>query len=470
MKISKGAVLELTIDDLAYGAQGVARVDDYVVFVDRAIPGQKVKAKIKQKKRSYAEGYVLEVVEPSPSQIDPPCPYFGVCGGCKLQHMQYREQLRHKTKQVKELLERIGGFENPDILPTLPAKDIYNYRNKMEFSFSDQRWLREEDEEKPHDFALGLHVPRRFDKVLNVDACLLQCDTANAILKDVTSLTLETGLKPYGVHSHEGFWRFFIIREGKNTGELMLNFITSGQEGQRGNDAVDWVVHKLFWRFPEITSVIHSVTDKVAQVAFSESERLLLGPPVINEKVGHRTYEISPNAFFQTNTRQTEVLFDTIVNLAKFQCHEIVYDLYCGTGAIGIYIADYVKKVVGIEVIEAAVKDGQRNIELNQLTNIELILADMKDALKETEAIIAQHGHPDVIILDPPRGGTHPDTIKHVIGLSPAKIVYVSCNPSILARDAAVLCENVYRMETVQPVDMFPHTGHVEVVTLFTKT
>ena len=339
----------------------------------------------------------------------------------------------------------------------------------MEFSFSDKRWVMDEDDSESKEFALGLHVPKRFDKVLNIDACLLQCDMANGILKDVRELTQETGLPPYGVQSHEGFWRFFIIREGKNTGELMLNFITSSQYGEEGDKAVDWVVHKLFWRFPDITSVIHSVTDKLAQVAFSESERLLLGPPMIQETVGSRSYEISPNAFFQTNTKQTEVLFNTIVNLAKFQGHETVYDLYCGTGAIGIYVADYVKKVIGIEVIEAAIKDGKRNIEINNLSNIDLVLADMKDALKETDAIISLHGQPDIIILDPPRGGTHPDTIKHLLHLNAPKIVYVSCNPSILARDAQMLCEDKYEMKTIQPVDMFPHTGHVEVVTLFER-
>ena len=469
MRVRKGATLELVIDDLAYGARGVARIDDFVIFVERAIPGQRVLAKVKKKRKQYAEAFVLEVLDPSPLQVEAPCEYFGVCGGCKLQHMKYREQLHYKTKQVEELLERVGGFEDPDVLPTLPSHDIYNYRNKMEFSFSDKRWVTDVNDTESKDFALGLHVPKRFDKVLNIDACLLQCDMANNILKDVRELTLETGLPSYGVQSHEGFWRFFIIREGKNTGELMLNFITSSQYGEEGDKAVDWVVHKLFWRFPDITSVIHSVTDKLAQVAFSESERLLLGPPVIQETVGSRSYEISPNAFFQTNTKQTEVLFDTVVNLAKFQGQEIVYDLYCGTGAIGIYVADYVKKVVGIEVIEAAIKDGMRNVEINDLHNIDLVLADMKDALKETDAIIEQYGRPDIIILDPPRGGTHPDTIRHLLHLNAPKIVYVSCNPSILARDAQMLCEDKYAMKTVQPVDMFPHTGHVEVVTLFER-
>lgn len=469
-KFQKGESLELHVQDLTFGARGVARTDDFVWFVDRGIPGQKVKAKVQRVRKSYGEAFVEEVLEPSPHQVDPPCPYFGICGGCQLQHLSYDVQVEAKTRQVREILERIGGFKNTEVRPTLPAEKIYDYRNKMEFTFSDRRWITDnETTDKSKNFALGLHVPRRFDKVLDIDACLLQSETSNQILQTVKSLTQESGLTPYSIRTHTGFWRFLVIREGKNTSDLMLNFITSGQEPEKGTEAISWIVHKLFWCYPEITTVLHSTTDQKSQVALGESERVILGSGIITEKIGDRIFEISPNAFFQTNTQQTQHLFETIVELADFQGTETVYDLYCGTGAIGISIADRVKHILGIEVIESAISDAKRNAELNGLSNIEFVLADMKNALKEPKTLTKYFGSPDVAILDPPRGGTHPKTLKGLLNLSPPKIVYVSCNPAILARDLQILCEKAYILKAVQPVDMFPHTGHIEAVALLEK-
>jgi 23S rRNA (uracil1939-C5)-methyltransferase len=254
-----------------------------------------------------------------------------------------------------------------------------------------------------------------------------------------------------------------------NTGDIMLNIITSGQEGYKGDETLDWMSHKLFWLHPEITTLIHSISDSHAQVAFGERDRLLLGTGKITETIGHLKFEISPNAFFQTNPRQAQHLFETISELADFKGTETVYDLYCGTGAIGISISHQVKRVLGIEVIESAVKDGRRNVELNQIENMEFVLADMKEAMKDVAVLTEQYGMPDVVVLDPPRGGTHPKTIKGLINLAPPKIVYVSCNPAILARDLQLLCIKTYTLKAVQPVDMFPHTGHIEVVALLEK-
>jgi len=466
----KGASIELDIHDLAFGARGVARTDDFVWFVEKGIPGQKVRARVIQVKKKYGEAYVEDVLEPSPYQQDPPCPYFGVCGGCRLQHLSYDVQVEAKTRQVKEILERIGGLNGTVVQATLPSEDIYHYRNKMEFSFSDKRWLTENDpHEKPTDFALGLHVPGRYDKVLDIDACLLQSETCNRVFKTVKELVLQTDLPAYSTKTNTGFYRFLVIREGKNTGDLMLNFVTSGQAGEEGEKAIGWIVHKMFWRHPEVTTVIHSITDRKAQVATADTERLVLGPEKLTEKVGNRTFEISANAFFQTNTRQAQRLFNTIVELADLHGGEVVYDLYCGTGAIGIMLADRVKKVVGIEAIESAVKDAERNAELNSLSNMEFVLADMKDAMKDVEFLEGNFGLPDVVILDPPRAGTHPKTIHRLVDLMAPKIIYVSCNPAILARDLEILCESIYSLETVQPVDMFPHTGHIEVVATLVK-
>jgi 23S rRNA (uracil1939-C5)-methyltransferase len=397
-------------------------------------------------------------LEPSPDQIEPPCPYFGICGGCQLQHYAYESQIKSKTHQVREILERLGGFESVLLLPAKPAEQIYHYRNKMEFTFSDLRWVTENDSGKPKDFALGLHVPRRFDKVLDIDGCLLQSETNNKILRSVKTLALETELKPYNIRNHTGFYRFCILRQGLNTGDIMLNIITSGQAGKTGDDAMDWISHKLFWNHPEITTFIHSISDSLAQVAFAEKERLLLGTGKITEKIGGRVFEISPGAFFQT-----------ISELADFQGTETVYDLYCGTGAIGISVSHQVKRVLGIEVIQSAVEDGKRNLELNHIENMEFVLADMKEAMKDYSPLIEKHGRPDVVILDPPRGGTHPDTVNGLLNLAPPKIVYVSCNPAILARDLKILCEKTYTLQTVQAVDMFPNTAHIEVVALLVR-
>jgi 23S rRNA (uracil1939-C5)-methyltransferase len=466
-KNKKGDSLELLIEDLAFGARGVARKDDFVWFINRGIPGQKVRAIVRRIRSNYGEADIVEVIEPSPHQTNPPCPYFGTCGGCQLQHLKYEIQVEYKTRQVNEILKRIGGLDKLEVCPTIPAEQTYGYRNKMEFTFSDRRWTMEtERSDMPSNFALGLHVRRRFDRVIHIDACMLQSEISNRVFKTASDLTLETGLNAYNIKNHTGFWRFLVIREGKNTSDLMLNFITSGQESEKGTKALDWIVHKLFWRHPEVTTVIHSTTDRKAQVAVGESERLILGTGKITEQLGGKLFEISPDSFFQTNTSQAEVLFETIAKIANFKGDETVYDLYCGTGAIGISIADKVKQVICIEVIESAVKNGIRNMELNNISNLTFINADIKDILKKKTVLQNKYAPPDIIILDPPRGGTHPDIVKHITALLPQKIVYISCNPSILARDLKVLCEKSYRLSVVQPIDMFPHTGHIEVVAL----
>lgn len=462
----KGDLFELTIERLAFGARGVARKDEFVWFVDRAIPGQTVKAKARRIRKRYGEAYIQEILEPSPHQIEPPCPYFGVCGGCQLQHFDYGMQVQAKTHQIQEILERLGGIKATRVKACIPCKAIYGYRNKMEFTFSDRRWVfDDEPPDVPKDFALGLHVPRRYDKVIDIDECHLQSEICNRVLRTIKKLIRETNLPPYNIRNHQGFFRFLVIREGKNTGDILINLITTSQF-EEGPEAITKLTDKLCRKHPEITTFIHSISDKHAQIAFGDSERLLLGDGKIHDKIGDRLYEISPNAFFQTNTTQTEILFETVCILADFKGREVVYDLYCGTGAIGVFLADRVKKVWGIEVIPDAIKNAKRNAELNGLNNLEFIQADMKDALNEIYSLAVKADQPDVVILDPPRGGTHPKTIKHLLRLEAPKIVYISCNPAILARDLQILCEREYTLLEVQPVDMFPHTGHIETVSL----
>jgi len=462
--MKKGDLIELTIDDLAFGARGVARQDDFVWFVDGGIPGQTVQAVVRRKKKSYGEARVQEVITPGPDQIEAPCPYFGVCGGCQLQHLKYHAQVEAKTRQVEDLMHRIGQLQDCSVRPVKPAAVQYGYRNKMEFTFSDRRWIIHGlDDDKPADFALGLHVPGRFDKVVDIDRCLLQSETANQLLADVKGLLLQTELPPYHFKNHQGFWRFMVLREGMQTQDLMMNLITSSQAPENGKPVFDWLMHKMFWKHLELTTVVHGISDKKAQAAFSDEEILILGDGKLREKIGSCLFEISTSAFFQTNTYQTELLFNTILELAKFNGHETVYDLYCGTGAIGIYIADHVKQVVGIEVIPSAVEDGRRNVELNNLNNVALVSGDMADAIHDTDVLAKKYGSADAVILDPPRGGTHPNTIKDLLRWQPPTIIYVSCNPPMLAKDLVQL-QTVYTVESVQPVDMFPQTKHIEVV------
>ncbi|MEJ2629420.1 MAG: 23S rRNA (uracil(1939)-C(5))-methyltransferase RlmD, partial [bacterium] len=350
------------------------------------------------------------------------------------------------------------------VLPTIGCEQQYHYRNKMEFSFSNKRWfMSENDNRKPKDFALGMHVPKRFDKVLDLDSCLLQSDTANKILNTVKKLTQKSGLPAYDTRKHIGIWRFLVIRQGMNSGELMINLFTSGQCQAHFQKVIDTMSSHIQKEHPEITSFIHTVTDKKAQVAQGDYSQVFYGKNEITEKIGNKKFSISPEAFFQTNSFQTGVLFDTITSLAGFKGNETVFDLYCGTGAIGITIADKVKKVLGLEVMESAVEDAVKNAELNNLSNIHFHQVDMKEILSKIGQWKGESPEPDVVILDPPRGGTHPSSVQGLLKMAPAKIMYVSCNPAILARDLNILGKE-YSLKTVQPVDMFPHTGHIEIV------
>jgi len=465
----KGATLTLSIEKLAFGGLGVARDNDFVWFVERGIPGQTVEAKITAVKRSYGKAYVTSVLSPSPFQVKPRCPVFGICGGCQLQHLQYTKQAEEKTRQIVELIERIGKFNTAGVRPCIPCENIYGYRNKMEFSFSPRPWLYEANQDKPENFALGLHVPRRYDKVLDLDDCPLMTESANSIFRSIKNKILITDIPCYDVVTHQGFWRNLVIRQGINTGQTMINLITSDQHVEQRSETIAAIAQNVLKNHPDITTFIHSVNSNVADVATGTIAQLFKGSGKIQEQIHDRLFEISPGAFFQTNTLQTEVLFNTIRDMAGLTGSETVYDLYCGTGAIGICLANQARKVLGIEIIKDAVENGRINLELNKLDNMHFVLADMKDVMTDIHSFVTQYGMPDLVILDPPRGGTHPKSVKGLLNLMPPKIVYVSCNPAILARDIEILCKEHYTIKAIQPVDMFPHTKHIEVVTLFEK-
>jgi 23S rRNA (uracil1939-C5)-methyltransferase len=458
MALKRGREIEVDIEGLAFGGRGIAKVDGMAVFVERAVPGDRVRARIFKKKKSYAEARIIELISQSPDRISPPCRYSGHCGGCKWQMIPYPVQLRYKQSHVLEAIEHIGGLTDVEVLPILASPMEFHYRNKMEFSCSDRRWLLPEelgDENADMGFAMGLHVPGTFHKVLDIDVCLLQPDLGNHILAEARQYMKASGVPAYGLKSHEGFWRFFMLRHSYANDEWMVNVITSNEN----RALVEPLARQLSGKYPNIVSVVNNVTAPKAGVATGEYEIHLAGAPVLRDKIGRFEFEISANSFFQTNTPGATLLYDTVKSYAGLTGSETVLDLYCGTGTIGIYLSDDAREVVGMELSESALADAENNCRINQVTNCRFIGGDIKDALADVAS------RPDVLIIDPPRVGMHKDVLRQVMGMAPEKIVYVSCNPATMARDLAIMKEG-YAIGAVQPVDMFPHTHHVENVAL----
>jgi 23S rRNA (uracil1939-C5)-methyltransferase len=470
--IKRGAEVELEIESLAFGGRGVARASGLVVFVEDALPGQIVRARIIRKRKEYAEARIIAVLKDSPEAVSPRCPHFRDCGGCSFQHLEYSAQLKYKRQQVIESLRRIGGIENPPVEEILPSPSQFYYRNKMEFSFGDQRWLTREEIEsplptKPKDFALGLHARGRFDKILDLDVCFLQSERSADIVNFVKQSVLRSGVPPYNTRNHFGYWRHLVIREGKNSGDLMVNLVTANV-GEFHKNADD-LARQLSKNFPEVTTIVHNINSRKAQVAIGDEERTLFGPGFIREKIGQRIFQISANSFFQTNSNGARLLYDKVLEFADFRSGETVYDLYAGAGTISLYIADLVREVIGFEIVADAVKDAERNCAINGVSNCRFIAGDLKDTLAAESEAVEKWGRPATVVIDPPRAGMHDDVLARVIELQPKKIVYVSCNPTTFARDVETFCSNNYELKTVQPVDMFPHTAHIEVVGLLRR-
>lgn len=454
--IKKGNVYELNITDLAFGGKGLAKVDGFAVFVDQSVPQDVVRARVFKKKKSYAEARIIEMISPSPLRIDAPCPYSGHCGGCKWQYLPYDLQLVYKQQHVTEALEHIGNIKNPHVNATLTSPKIFEYRNKMEFSCSDRKWLLPEQLENGNidtGIALGLHVPGTFYKVLDIQACLLQPDTGNHILNDVRSFIKNSTQPVYGLKSHAGFWRFLMLRHSAFHDQWMVNIITSDKNVQ----AVTPLAEFLMEKYSNIVSVINNVTSRKAAIAVGEYEIQLGGARSIKDTIGSYVFEISANSFFQTNTRGAKNLYDTVAGYAELTGKETVLDLYSGTGTIPIYLSGKAAQVVGMEIVESAVSDALKNCRLNHVDNCKFIHGDIRTSLPKIDY------RPDIMIIDPPRDGMHKDVVKQVLDMSPDKIVYVSCNPSTLARDLALM-KDQYHLIEVQPVDMFPHTFHIESV------
>ncbi len=462
--VHRGDELTLRLEGLAVEGRSVARVDGLVVFVRGGVPGDDVRARVTKTKKQFIEAEILEILAPSPMRVEPRCKFFGTCGGCTWQDLSYEAQLEFKRARVVEALERIGKFQQPDVRPTIGAVENFFYRNKMEFSFGD-RWLdnaelsRHSSGEEIDRFALGLHVPQRFDRIVDIDECWLQSPTSNRIVNAIREYSLQRNLEIYSTRTHTGYLRNLVIKESKKMNELMVNLVTRDD-----NPAVmEELTGVLLSGIPEITTVVNNITDRKSQVAIGDKEKVYHGPGYITERIGKRSYRISANSFFQTNSLQAEELYNIVLRLAAIRKSDVVFDLYSGTGTIALHVADEAAKVVGIESVAVAIEDAKKNAKENDVTNCTFLLGDLKDRLTKETSWLEESGHPSVIIVDPPRSGMHEKVVREVEGLHPERIVYVSCNPATQARDLQILCaEGRYRITEIQPVDMFPHTYHIE--------
>ncbi len=458
----------ITITDVAAEGKALARVDDLVVFVPYVVPGDVVDLQVKRKKHHYAEAVAVKFHQQAAERAIPFCRHYGICGGCKWQILPYEAQLRYKQQQVVDNLTRIGKIQLPEISPILGSEKIQRYRNKLEFTFSDKRWLTTEEVASGVVYeqmnAVGFHIPEAFDKVLAIDECYLQDDISNRIRNAIRDYAYRQGLSFHNLRTHEGMLRNLIIRTS-TTGELMVILvcrIDTDEELQQTRMLLAYVADK----FPEISSLLYIINNKVNDTITDLDVYTFSGKDHIFEQMEGLRFKIGPKSFYQTNSEQAYRLYSVVRQLAGLTGGELVYDLYTGTGTIANFVARQARQVVGIEYVPEAIEDAKVNSQLNGIDNTLFYAGDMKDIL--TDQFVAQHGRPDVIITDPPRAGMHGDVVKVILQAAPQRIVYVSCNPATQARDLQLLDAD-YRVEAVQPVDMFPHTHHVENVVLLIK-
>lgn len=462
MALKKGEEVTLEIESAAFRGKGVAKVDGLAVFVYGTAPGDVVKARIIKKKKNYREAKLLEVLEPSKDRITPKCQHANVCGGCSWQHVPYAKQLEYKGQQVADHIRRLGGLTDTIIHPAMGSESEFYYRNKMEYSFANRRWLTQDEINKDEfvddsGFAAGMHAPGRFDKILNLNECHLQRKESFEILDFVRNYCIKHDIPPFDAMKHEGFMRHLMIRNSYHTDDFMVNLVTY----QDDQELIKKLSDELLEQFPIITTIVNNINDTKSPTSIGRIEKVIFGPGFIVDKIGNHTFKIHPNAFFQTNTAQAERLYEVAREYADLQDGEIVYDLYCGVGTLSLFMSQKAEKVLGIELVEVAVENAKFNAKENNVDNVSFIKGDMKNVF--TEEMVNTFGAPDVLITDPPRAGMHPDVVKRLKELKVPKLVYVSCDSSTMARDLKELDE-VYEIIEVQPVDMFPQTYHVEAV------
>jgi 23S rRNA (uracil1939-C5)-methyltransferase len=456
---------KVTITDIGAEGNALARVDNLVVFVPMLIPGDVVDIKVIKKRKKYLEGRVTKFHEYSKDRIKPLCIHFGVCGGCKWQHLPYKLQLHYKEKHVKDNLTRIGKIELPVISPIIGSAEIYMYRNKLEYTFSNKRWLTKEEVVSETKFekedALGFHIPGLFDKVLDIKECHLQPEPSNSIRNAVKQYAHDKDLQFFDLREQKGFLRNIVIRNTLD-GNVMVIVVFFHEDVEKRTGLLDFLASE----FPQITSLMFVINSKRNDSLNDQIPVLYKGEDHIVEEMDGLKFRVGPKSFYQTNTRQALVLYRIAREFAELSGKEVVYDLYTGTGTIANFISGNAGKVIGIEYVEEAVHDAKINAEINNIHNTSFFAGDMKEVL--TESFFNSNGKPDVIITDPPRAGMHEDVIKIIAGAAADRIVYISCNPSTQSRDIQLLSNNYY-VAAVQPVDMFPHTHHVENVVLLRR-
>ncbi|MHC8947607.1 23S rRNA (uracil(1939)-C(5))-methyltransferase RlmD [Sphingobacterium hungaricum] len=456
----KKFISDVSVFDIAEEGKGVGRQDELVLFIDKAIPGDVVDVELMRKKKNFGEARVVALKESSAYRVEPFCPHFGVCGGCKWQHMSYDAQLIYKQKSVENALSRIGKIDTSGMDAILPSKETAYYRNKLEFTFSNKRWLTSVDEEiNPEDMnALGFHVPGRFDKILAIDHCFLQADPSNTIRNSVKLFADQHAFSFYDLRAHEGVLRNLIIRTS-STGEVMVIVVFAyPEEGQ-----VELLMNHLKSSFPSITSLLYVINQKKNDTIFDQEIEVFHGRDFIYEEMEGLQFKVGAKSFYQTNSAQAYELYKITRDFAQLKGDELVYDLYTGAGTIANFVARNAKEVIGVEYVPTAIEDAKINSELNNITNTKFYAGDMKDVLNAS--FIDEHGKPDVVITDPPRAGMHVDVVNRLLEMESPKIVYVSCNAATQARDLELMSEK-YAVTKIKPVDMFPHTQHVENVVL----
>ena len=465
-KKDKHPIIE-NVEITSIGAEGnaIARIDNEVIFVPMLIPGDVVDIRVKKKHRRYIEGTVVRFHKYSPDRIKPVCEHFGVCGGCKWQHLPYDLQLKYKEQQVVDALQRIAKVELPEISPILGSEKIYEYRNKLEFTFSNKRWLTDDEIRSDVDFdkadALGFHIPGLFDKVLDIKDCHLQPEPSNAIREAIKRFCRRKGFSFFDLRQQTGFMRTLVIRNNQ-AGVFMVIVVFFLDEKERREELLDYIAKE----FPCVKSLMYIVNNKRNDSLTDMVPICYKGEDHLVEEMDGLKFRVGAKSFYQTNSKQALNLYKVARDFAQLTGDEVVYDLYTGTGTIANFVARQAKKVIGIEYVEEAVADARINSKLNNIDNTLFFAGDMKDIL--TDEFIQINGKPDVIIVDPPRAGMHDDVIKVILNASPDRIVYVSCNPATQSRDISLLSEK-YDVTKVQPVDMFPHTQHVESVVLLSR-
>ncbi|MEA3425712.1 MAG: 23S rRNA (uracil(1939)-C(5))-methyltransferase RlmD [Bacteroidota bacterium] len=463
-KQKKPVVLEnILVQDYAAEGKSLARVDGKVVFIEGAVPGDVVDVQLSKNKTDWAEGHTIKIHTLSPDRVAPFCQHFGVCGGCQWQMLPYEKQLFYKQKQVSDNLGRIAKVALPPMAPIIGADVTSRYRNKLEYTFATGKYIPTEEfrrmkaegiDPNNHSGAAGFHARGFFDKVVEIDTCHLQEEPTNQIRKAVAQFAIDNGLAFYNNRSHTGWLRNMFVRN-TTTGELMINVVLGYEEESLRKQLLD----QLLQQFPQITTLLYTINTKKNDSLFDLEPQTYFGKGYIIEKLEDYSFMISPKSFFQTNTRQAEKLYQVTRDYAELDGSQVVYDLYCGTGSIGIFVSKLAKKVIGVEVIEDAIADAKENAALNHITHADFFAGDVINICDD--AFFATHGRPDVVITDPPRAGMHEKLVKKLLDIAAPTVVYVSCNPATQARDLALLDEK-YAVEKIQPVDMFPHTLHIE--------